>query len=107
MRLAQIRDFLAVVESGTMSLLLEPVSLFTHYDVLHSLVHGTPPWSLLVLVAVAELALVPADKLAADWAVAQVLAVLAPVKVPTAARRRPDSAGRCEWGIEKKRGYAL
>jgi ABC-type transport system involved in multi-copper enzyme maturation permease subunit len=27
-------------------------SLFTHYDVLHSLQHGTPPWSLLVLVAV-------------------------------------------------------
>ncbi len=32
---------------------LEPASLFTHYDVLHSLVNGTPPWSLLVLVAVA------------------------------------------------------
>jgi ABC-2 type transport system permease protein len=29
------------------------VSLFTHYDVLHSLQHGTPPWSLLVLVGVA------------------------------------------------------
>ncbi len=31
---------------------LEPLSLFTHYDVLHSLVNGTPPWSLLVLVTV-------------------------------------------------------
>ena len=28
------------------------LSLFTHYRVLHSLQHGTPPWSLLVLVAV-------------------------------------------------------
>jgi ABC-2 type transport system permease protein len=32
---------------------LRPGSLFTHYDVLHSLVRGTPPWSLLVLLAVA------------------------------------------------------
>lgn len=31
---------------------IEPASLFTHYDVLHSLQHGAPPWSLLVLVAV-------------------------------------------------------
>ncbi len=31
---------------------LEPVSLFTHYDVLHSLAQGRPPWSALVLVAV-------------------------------------------------------
>lgn len=31
---------------------LEPVSLFTHYDVVHSLVESSPPWSALVLVAV-------------------------------------------------------
>jgi hypothetical protein len=31
------------------------LSLFTHYRVLHSLQDGTPPWSLLVLVAVAAL----------------------------------------------------
>lgn len=31
---------------------LEPVSLFTHYDVVHSLVEGRPPWSALVLLAV-------------------------------------------------------
>jgi ABC-2 type transport system permease protein len=31
---------------------LKPFSLFTHYDVLHTLVDGTPPWSLLVLVVV-------------------------------------------------------
>ena len=31
---------------------LEPISLFTHYDVVHTLVHGRPSWSALVLVAV-------------------------------------------------------
>lgn len=31
---------------------VRPLSLFTHYDVVHSLVNGAPPWSLLVLVAV-------------------------------------------------------
>ncbi|MEN9645677.1 MAG: hypothetical protein RL238_2346 [Actinomycetota bacterium] len=31
---------------------LEPFSLFTHYDVVHTLVQGRPSWSVLVLVAV-------------------------------------------------------
>jgi ABC-2 type transport system permease protein len=35
-------------------------SLFTHYDVLHSLQHGTPPWSLLVLLGVAGVGLIAA-----------------------------------------------
>jgi ABC-2 type transport system permease protein len=39
-------------------------SLFTHYDVLHSLQHGTPPWSLLVLLGVAL-----AGLLAALWGI--------------------------------------
>lgn len=32
---------------------LEPASLFTHYDVLHTLVEGTPPVNALVLLAIA------------------------------------------------------
>jgi ABC-2 type transport system permease protein len=32
---------------------LEPLSVFTHYDVLTTLATGTPPWTLLVLVAIA------------------------------------------------------
>lgn len=43
---------------------LEPLSVFTHYDVLTTLASGTPPWSLLVLVAVAALTTV-----AARWAI--------------------------------------
>jgi hypothetical protein len=35
-------------------------SLFTHYDVLHSLQRGTPPWSLTVLGAVALVGLLTA-----------------------------------------------
>lgn len=42
----------------------EPASLFTHYDVVHSLRDGSPPWSIFVLVAVAVLGLA-----VAAWAV--------------------------------------
>jgi ABC-2 type transport system permease protein len=42
---------------------LEPLSVFTHYDVLATLADGTPPWSLLVLVAVALLTTLAAEEL--------------------------------------------
>lgn len=42
---------------------LEPLSVFTHYDVLRTLADGTPPWSLLVLVAVAFAATAAAEQL--------------------------------------------
>jgi ABC-2 type transport system permease protein len=43
---------------------LEPLSVFTHYDVLATLARGTPAWSVLLLVAVAAIATV-----AATWLV--------------------------------------
>ncbi len=43
---------------------LEPLSVFTHYDVLATLVAGTPPWSFLVLFAIASI-----TTIAARWAV--------------------------------------
>ena len=39
---------------------IRAASLFTHYDVLHSLQHGSPPWSLFVLVGVAVVGLAAA-----------------------------------------------
>ena len=43
---------------------LEPLSVFTHYDVLATLAAGAPPWSFLVLVAVAAI-----TTAAARWAI--------------------------------------
>jgi ABC-2 type transport system permease protein len=40
---------------------LEPLSVFTHYDVLATLANGAPPWSLLVLAAVVVLATLAAE----------------------------------------------
>jgi ABC-2 type transport system permease protein len=36
---------------------LKPISLFSHYEVVHALVHGRPTWGLLVLLGVAVIAL--------------------------------------------------
>lgn len=43
---------------------LEPVSLFSHYDVVHTLLNGRPPWSMLILLAVAAVCAV-----ASMWAI--------------------------------------
>lgn len=42
---------------------LEPLSVFTHYDVLATLADGTPPWSLLVLVLLTLVATAVAEQL--------------------------------------------
>ena len=43
---------------------LKPLSLFTHYEVVHALVRGRPTWGLLVLLVVAGAAFA-----AAVWAI--------------------------------------